>query len=57
MEDFRLTAMRMAAQTVARWTREWGPIAAREMVIEHLSGIHGDIGPVFRAAYLTAFGH
>jgi hypothetical protein len=56
MEDFRLTAMRFAARAVARWRKDYEDKDARQMVIEHMSGIHGDIGPEFRAAYLTAFG-
>lgn len=55
MEPFELVAMREAARTVARWREMWGP-NARQMVIEHLSGLHGDTDPAYRAAYLTAFG-
>jgi hypothetical protein len=53
---FELLAIRMAAQTIARWRSQYGDRVARTMVVEHASGVHGDIGPVFRAAYLTAFG-
>lgn len=56
MEPFELLVMRIAARTVARRRETWGDKDARAMIIEHLSGIHGDIGPEFRAAYLTAFG-
>jgi len=55
VEPFELVAMREAARTVARWREMWGP-NARQMVIEHLSGLHGDTDPAYRAAYLTAFG-
>lgn len=53
MEPIELVAIRMAAQTVRQWKKMWGP-NARQLVIEHTSGLHGDIGPDFRAAYLTA---
>jgi len=56
VEPFELLVMRIAARTVARRRETWGDKDARAMIIEHLSGIHGDIGPEFRAAYLTAFG-
>ena len=60
MEPFELTVMRDAARTVARWREMWGDQEAREMVVERLSGIyhdHDDGGdPMYRAAYLTAFG-
>jgi hypothetical protein len=53
---FELLAIRMAAQVIARWRLQYGDRVARAMVVEHASGVHGDIGPVFRAAYLTGFG-
>ena len=56
MEPFELMTMRIAARAVARWREEYGDVTARRLVIEHLSGIHGDTHPVFQAAYLTAFG-
>ena len=55
MEPFELTAMRQAARTVERWIREYGD-DARRMVLEQCSGLYGDPGPEFWAAYLTAFG-
>ena len=55
MKTLELTAMRQAARTVERWIREYGD-DARRMVLEHCSGLYGDLGPEFRAAYLTAFG-
>jgi hypothetical protein len=48
--------MRLAAQTIARWIAEYGRENARQMVLVHLSGIHCELPPEFRAAHLTAFG-
>lgn len=56
MEDFRLTAMRGAARTVARWREMWGDRDARALVAEHIINIEHLDMPEFRAAYLTAFG-
>ena len=51
-----VVAMGAAGSKVSRWIKEYGKENARRMVLEHVSGIYVDIGPVFRAAYLTAIG-
>ena len=56
MEPMELKAMRYAAQTIERWTRDYGREAARLMVLADLSGVYSTPPPVFRAAFLAAFG-
>jgi hypothetical protein len=56
MEPMELKAMRYAAQTIARWTRDYGREAARSMVLVDLSGVYSTPPPVFRDAFRTAFG-
>lgn len=55
MKPLEVVAMELAAKMVSHWIANYGLKDARRMVLEITSGIHGDLGPEFRAAYLTAF--